>query len=92
MNNYLSFWQVPFCSCPVSVCIGSLASAIQSAPSTGSAALVGPGSYLWQCGPVSYSARLLSSTSQELGDLNFPFTIPLHCIESVFNCGLFRVR
>lgn len=83
--EYLSLWQVPFCSCAVSVCIGSLASAIQSAPSTGSA-LARPGWSLWQCGPVFYSARHPFSTSQELGDSNLhnclsffslPFTPPL---------------
>lgn len=99
--KYLSLWQVPFSSCAVSVCIALLASAIQCAPCTGSA-LVGPGWYLWQCGPVFYYARHPSSTSQELGDFNLhnshPFCLfplysslvntPFHYTESVFNCGL----
>lgn len=59
--------QAPSSFCAASVCIASLASATLFAPSTGSV-LAGPSSCLWQSGPLSSSASLLSFTSQEPGD------------------------
>lgn len=67
--SVINYPQAPFCSCAVSVFIGSLASAFQSSPSTGSV-VVEPGWCLRLCGPLFYSARLLFSISQERGHLN----------------------